>query len=290
MQEIIIRVDQDTTKRDELLQWLGRALFLNRGDQVQENVKTQVEAYILQNYGTLEQYNIGREQERQNFEMLQQQDPSAPGNGRHGWQDAPETQRNDATYEEQRVETIALVQSNISHILNEAARFQVPAEAIVGAVVWEAFENPYPGWFPRSNWRGPGKVQHETGAIADQVEQSGLLPRQPNETARRERLQDFRNAITYVAAIMRFHANVYLNVAEFNINSLYDTKEIGIFCTLYQGGNSEDRAATLRERLQSTVDPNQINTGLYSEPNLGDDMSEWVLTYLDYIEQLITTA
>ncbi|HAZ43743.1 MAG TPA: hypothetical protein DDW76_10445 [Cyanobacteria bacterium UBA11369] len=201
--------------------------------------------------------------------------------GRIGWQYSPEEKRPDRVYEEQRTEAIDMVITYMGDIMNAGDRYKIPYQSIMGAILWEALENPYPGWYSRNNWKGPGKIQYETGQIADQVERAELVPRQPDDNTRKQHLRKPKNAITYIAAIMRYHANNYLNIAGFNIDALDLITKVGIYCTLYQGGNSERRAIRLAE---------QRRTDRSAQPKMGDDMAEWVVQNLPYIEYLIAIS
>jgi hypothetical protein len=174
------------------------------------------------------------------------------------WQERP-----DPDEEAQRREAFNIVRDNRTHITAEAMNFNVAPEAIAGAIFWEALENPYHRSFSRL---GPGKV-HVTETFgkseAEKVEEEGRIAPVPKDAEERStRLHDPKTAITYIAAIMRRHADNYLKIAGVDIS-----RNVGVLCTLYQGGNSEARAQRLADRRK--LDPR-------AEPQAGDEMGPWV--------------
>jgi hypothetical protein len=178
-------------------------------------------------------------------------------------------ERVDPDIEAQRLEAFNIIRSHRSHIVAEAARFKVAPEAIAGAILWEALENPY----HRSIMRlGPGKV-HPTERFglseAQKVEAEGRVRTPADDDERDRTLHQAAGAITYIAAIMRRHADNYLHIAKVDIST-----NVGVLCTLYQGGNSEVRAGRLKEKRKT--DPN-------AQPQMGDEMGPWVERNIDTI-------
>src|SRR5262249_17993049 len=155
-------------------------------------------------------------------------------------------------------EAINIVIAERAHILGTADKFKVSAEAIAGAILWEALENPYTRTFKRL---GPGKV-HPTERIgkseAEKVEDEKRGPKPRDDDERAEVLKRPSVAVTYIGAIMRRHADNYSSIAGVDIS-----QNPGVLCTLYQGGHSEKRAQTLAEKRK--VDPK-------AGPQLGDEM------------------
>ncbi len=186
---------------------------------------------------------------------------------------APSTPRLNPDYEAQRLEAVNIVRNECSNIKGEAKGKNITSEAIAGAILWEAIENPYKRTFSRL---GPGKV-HPTELLgkseAERVEEeSRVAPPASGTEERTNRLRQPRWAITYIAAIMRRHADNYRNIAGVDISS-----NTGVLCTLYQGGNSEERARRLAERRR---DPNV-------QPMTADTMGPWVVRNIDFIRGLL---
>jgi hypothetical protein len=173
----------------------------------------------------------------------------------------------------QRLTAIRQVSDTCATISAAAKQYRVPAEAIAGAILWEALENPY----HRPFWRlGPGKVHpSESGekSEAEKVEEEKrVTPPTASTKERGARLQDPVWAIVYIAAIMRRHADNYWTIAGVDISA-----DTGILCTLYQGGHSESRAKDLAARRSK--DPS-------ARPMIGDDMAHWVLKNIDWIKSV----
>jgi hypothetical protein len=176
--------------------------------------------------------------------------------------------------ERQRRHAIALVADWRAEIHGLAARYDVSAEAIAGAVLWDALENPY-----RRPWLrlGPGKVHpRERGrkSDAERAEDAGLVPFAPRGALSRLRtLRRPDGAFTYIAAILAWHARNYETIAGVDIRS-----DPAVLCTLYQGGRSEERAARLARRRAR--DPT-------AQPRAGDQMGPWVAERRGFIRGLL---
>jgi hypothetical protein len=189
---------------------------------------------------------------------------------------APNQVRPDPDLEKQRQDAIQIVGSECAHTQMKAASLGIAPEAIAGAILWEALENPY----RRPLWRlGPGKV-HPTElsgkSEAERAEAAGLVPAARDSTERENRLQQSGWAVDYIAAIMARHRDNYKTIAGVDIS--YD---VGVLCTLYQGGHSEERAQRLAARRKS--DPN-------AQPVAADQMGPWVLQYLDWVKTAMGCA
>jgi hypothetical protein len=184
---------------------------------------------------------------------------------------SPTARRPDPRREAQRVEAIALVGKHAGLIRSVARDQGVPPEAIAGAILWEALENPYERRFVRL---GPGKVyafEFFRRSEAQRVEDEGRV--QPPARSHWQRLRRLRDpvwAIAYIAAIMRRHADVYLRIAGVDISA-----DSAVLCTLYQGGRSEPRAERLaaRRALDSSATPIPAN-----------EMGPWIWQHLSFIE------
>jgi hypothetical protein len=184
----------------------------------------------------------------------------------------PTTPRSDKDIEDQRLEAINIVRSNCLKIWATAGKYGVSAEAIAGAILWEALENPYLRSFSRL---GPGKVhpyEHIGKSEAEKVEEEKRVPASKDKEERTQRLKQADQAITYIAAIMQRHADNYKKIAGVDI-----TNNPGVLCTLYQGGKSEERAQKLAEKRKK--DPN-------AQPMPGDEMGPWVEQNMDFIKGL----
>ena len=232
----------------------------------------------------------------------------------------PTTPRKDEYREQQRVEAINLVTSRAQEIIDTGIRYEVDPRAIAGAILWEALENPYDDQPWEENYRhpglrnGPGKVHVFTYknpfklSEAEKVENEGLvrpivqtvpIPLVGNIQklrldpsiilARGERLQDPSWAIVYIAAILSRHASDYQE------QGFYIRNNPGVLCTLYQGGNSEERSdAKAKERKAADEereaiarrggDPSSIPP---VQPQPADNMGPWVVKNLSYIQALL---
>ena len=192
---------------------------------------------------------------------------------------APTTPRRNPDKEEQRNRAINIVEKYDWTIFYNARKYKVAPEAIAGAILWEALENPYDPYkrpeFTRTNI--PGKIHprsyHGEECVAEKVEDEGLVPypkiRQPVviippvgslqypalytpisrqimiSADREQRLREPATAIMYIAAIMNHHARNYERLAEYPKLQAEDydiRKDVGVLCQLYQAGRSQDTA------------------------------------------------
>ncbi|MGH2923564.1 MAG: DUF1402 family protein [Solirubrobacterales bacterium] len=186
----------------------------------------------------------------------------------------PSTTRRRRDFERQRLDAIALVRSKRELIRSLGDRYGVAPEAIAGAILWDALENPYRRRFVRL---GPGKVhplEPRGPSAAERAERSGLILSPPrNALERLRRIRDPDWAVVYVAAILAHHARNYAEIAGVRIGDAP-----GILCTLYQGGDSVGRARRLavrRRRDRSAM------------PREGDEMGPWVRRNLAFIRPLL---
>jgi Protein of unknown function (DUF1402) len=151
-----------------------------------------------------------------------------------------------------------------------AARYGIAEEAIAGAVLWDALENPYKRPFLRL---GPGKVRPSClggPSAAELAERAGLVPFSPTSSLARWRLlRRPDSAIIYISAILASHAADYREVAGVEIS-----EDPAVLCTLYQGGNSAERARRLADRRLR--DPGAM-------PRAADEMGPWVAEHIDFV-------
>lgn len=184
----------------------------------------------------------------------------------------PATPRTDPDVEAQRLESIDIVRANCMKIRFMAMKFGVAHDAIAGAILWEAIENPYHRSFSRL---GPGKV-HPTEFIgkseAQKVEDEKRVPAAADTDARQKRLAQAAWSIVYIAAIMQRHTENYKKIAGVDISD-----NIGVLCTLYQGGHSEERAKKLADRRKT--DPK-------AQPVAADSMGPWVERNIKFVSGL----
>jgi len=185
----------------------------------------------------------------------------------------PREKRADADIEAQRLEAIDIVRSHREKIFMDAASYGVPADAIAGAILWEAIENPY----HRSIFRlGPGKVHPDERfkkSEAEKVEEERRVTPATSVNERATRLRQPDWAIAYIAAIMARHAENYKKIAGFDIS-----RNSGVLCTLYQCGDSEGRAQKLADRRKT--DP-------AAQPVPGDRMAHWVARHQSFIRETL---
>ena len=195
-----------------------------------------------------------------------QRKPKQPGAGIQEF-------RLDSDEEKQRTDAIQIVTDYRDLINDEAKKHGIPPEAIAGAILWEALENPYSRSFAR---RGPGKIRSD---VAEKAEQAGFIekPDTDNENEagniRGERLGKGGWALRYAGAIMRLHAKNYMEIAHVDIS-----KDAGVLCTLFNTGDSEEKAKAFAEKLAS--DPN-------AKPQPNDTMGQWVNDHASDIKELL---
>jgi len=195
----------------------------------------------------------------------------------------PTTPRPDGDVEGQRLYAIELVQQQCRRIREVADAYGVPPEAIAGAILWEALENPRRLIPPQEPW--PGKVHvvnrdlHMTDA--ERAEIDGKIPKASGWEERTARLvlsPDW--AIRYIGAILADNVDVYRG------RNIYESRpgvplsrDIGVLLTLYEEGYGERKADDLARRRRSNP----------SEPALvGGSMGPWVLANLPWIRAQLT--
>jgi hypothetical protein len=183
--------------------------------------------------------------------------------------------------EEQRLWAWKMVKDYAEDIKNIALEFMVSPDAIVGAILWEAIENPYPlyrsilpqgvpGSIPIVNRMGiPGKIHvtqsnplNSEKTVAEKLEDEGrvaALSKPGDWKERAKRLSDPKWAIRYIGAILDRAADIYEKAADEgkkydleNKQSVRDYFNIrdqaGILGALFQGGREEERAAGFENR------------------------------------------
>jgi hypothetical protein len=173
-------------------------------------------------------------------------------------------------FERQRLAAVEHVRSHRGLIRAAAGRHDVAAEAIAGAILWDALENPYKRPFLRL---GPGKVRPSRlggPSAAESAERAGLVPFSPASTLARWRLLHRPDsAIVYIAAILARHAADYREIAGVEIGD-----DPAVLCTLYQGGRSEERAQRLAARRRR-------DSG--AMPRAADEMGPWVAEHMGFV-------
>jgi Protein of unknown function (DUF1402) len=189
---------------------------------------------------------------------------------------APTVARRHRGREAQRLETLSLVPRHAAHIRAAAKRNDLPAEAVAGVIVWDGLENPYRRTFARL---GPGHVhpfEVMRKSDARRVEDERRIEPASGALERFGRVRDPVWAIDYIAAIMGWHADVFEGVAGVRIRD-----DIGVLCTLYQGGRSDKRAAQFVRRREQ--DPSAL-------PKPGNDMGPWVLANITFVCSLLESS
>jgi hypothetical protein len=187
----------------------------------------------------------------------------------------PDEPRARRRLERQRLRALALISERRFEIHALAGRHRVCADAIAGAILWDALENPYRRPFLHL---GPGKVhpfQLARKSAARRAEEAGLVPFAPAGPVSRLRiLRRPEGALAYIAAILAYHAANYEAIAGVDIRG-----DAPVLCTLYQGGDSEVRAARLARRR--ALDPG-------ARPRAADEMGPWVASHRGFIRALLT--
>lgn len=180
-------------------------------------------------------------------------------------------------FERQRLAALEHVRSRRELIRATAVRYAIAEEAIVGAILWDAFENPYTRPFLRL---GPGKVRPSRlggPSAAERAEEAGLVPFSPaGALARWRLLHRPASAIVYIAAILACHAADYRRIAGVEIGN-----DPAVLCTLYQGGGSATRARRLAVRRLR--DPGAM-------PRAADEMGPWVAEHMDFVRAALRCA
>src|SRR6478736_3859531 len=173
-------------------------------------------------------------------------------------------------FERQRLAALEHIRLRRELVRAAAARYGIAEEAIAGAVLWDALENPYKRPLMRL---GPGKVRPSRlggPSAAELAERAGLVPFSPATALARWRLlQRPDSAIIYISAILASHAADYREIAGVEISD-----DPAVLCTLYQGGDSAERARRLADRRLR-------NPG--AMPRAADEMGPWVAEHIDFV-------
>jgi hypothetical protein len=177
-------------------------------------------------------------------------------------------------FERQRLAALDHIRASRDLIRAEAERHGVAEEAIAGAVLWDALENPYKRPLLRL---GPGKVRPRhlgRPSAAELAERARLVPFSPMSSLERWRLlRRPDTSIVYIAAILACHAADYREIAGVEIGN-----DPGVLCTLYHGGNSAERARRLAARR--CHDPGAV-------PRAADEMGPWVAEHIGFIAAVL---
>jgi Protein of unknown function (DUF1402) len=173
-------------------------------------------------------------------------------------------------FERQRLAALEHIRLRRELIRAAATRYGIAEEAIAGAVLWDALENPYKRPFLRL---GPGKVRPSRiggPSAAELAERTGFVPFSPASALARWRLlRRPDSAIIYISAILASHAADYREIAGVEIS-----EDPAVLCTLYQGGGSAERARRLADRRLR--DPGAM-------PRAADEMGPWVAEHIDFV-------
>lgn len=189
----------------------------------------------------------------------------------------PELPRRRRGAERQRLAALQMVRAHSKRIRTLAREHAVAEEAIAGAILWDALENPYLRTFLRL---GPGKIRpfRPWGpSDAERAERARLLPYRPrNGFARLQLLRRPEAAIAYTAAILALYAADYRRIAGVEIGG-----DPAVLCTLWQGGESVERARRLARRRAN--DP-------AASPRGADEMGPWVGRHAGFIRSVLDPA
>jgi hypothetical protein len=205
--------------------------------------------------------------------------PFPPGRGATLTGLPPTEPRSDPSVEVQRTGGIALVQQHCQQIVEAARQYGVPPEAIAGAILWEAIEDPA-GLAQRmgiTRGPGPGKVHYfELGkpAAAGLAEIDGKINRSSSVVDRFQRVRDPDSAIRYIGAILSDSADAYRKEAGVDIS-----QDVGVLLTLYEEGDAEQKARSLS--AARAHDPS-------ASPSPGGDMGPWVVENLPWVRGQLT--
>jgi hypothetical protein len=221
--------------------------------------------------------------ERWGFEQA-----ALPGNipgrdDRKGTGLSPTKQRANGYAERQRKHAMNMVQQCCARIVQVANQYGVPPEAIAGAILWEALENPHasePG--PLDPGPGPGKVhwyeKPGTWNAAKHAEDQGklpwALPGVPGEAeaVRKKLVTDPDGAMQYIGAILADDVDIYRNIAHVDIS-----QNVGVLLTLYEGvkDGPEKTAADLAAKREHQPS---------AQPEMANAMGPWVMANLQFVK------
>jgi hypothetical protein len=207
----------------------------------------------------------------------------APGRGKTATGLPPATRRGYFYAEAQRTEGIRLVRERCAEIVRVARRYCVPPEAIAGAILWEALENPYlvPGQAVIDPGPGPGKVHYVnndgTTTAAQQAEDDGLLPKADSPDDRYRRVVNPDWSISYIGAILKDTADRYesgtAKRGKAKRGKAIDiSTDIGVLLTFYEGVDGGPDAAAAKDDL---------SVG----PVMANDMGPWVVDHLPWVRE-----
>ena len=195
----------------------------------------------------------------------------------------PSAPRPSPSDEQQRKQAIAQVQRHCDEIVATANRWGIPPEAIAGAILWEALENPVRG---RRVWEdpgpGPGKVHcfndDLSKTVAEKAEEHGKVAKARIPEVRFARLLDPSWAIKYIGAILSDEVDIYRQPPPKG-PGVDISQNVGVLLTLYEGGNAEGRAAKLAADRKTQPD---------KQPGMGDYMGPWVVANLTWVRDQLT--
>jgi hypothetical protein len=220
--------------------------------------------------------------------------------------------RQKAYNEEQRLWAWKIVKDYAEDIKNIALEYEVTPDAIAGAILWEAIENPYPlyrsmlpqgvpGSIPIASRMGTSGKIHVTQSnplnfektVAEKLEDEkrvAALSKPGDWKERAKRLSDPKWAIRYIGAVLDRAADIYEDEAEkgkaydrtlrqperdyFNIRD-----QAGILSALYQGGREKERAEGFEQRrnrdaLLRFLTPDTEEYNKLRDPILSPKLSE----------------
>jgi hypothetical protein len=222
--------------------------------------------------------------------------------------------------EEQRLWAWKIVKDYAEQIKTTALEYMVTPDAIAGAILWEAVENPYPLWraaFPKgfggipiaSKMGIPGKI-HVTQSdprnfektVSEKVEDEGrvsALSKPGDWKERAKRLSDPTWAIRYIGAILDRSADIYEAAAEVGmkrdkevgrpIRDYYNIRDqAGVLSTLYQGGKDEERATAFEQRRDKLGELNDLRQILEAGKTLEPVQIELAQAYIKGLTQYTT--
>ena len=205
----------------------------------------------------------------QDQDLLSQNPFSNPGrySGLMPWK--PRSKNPNDNDESQRQKSITIVEESACDICEVAEQYNVPAEAIAGAILWEGIENPYPAlrswYFPEGPVGGrtniTGKIHPYEGSIAEEVEREGRVPPLVSSpsvdlvAARTYRLRHSYMAIVYIAAILDREAERFQTASRSTREQLgtlygdfYIRDQAGLLCAFYQGVDPIGAAVAMERR------------------------------------------
>lgn len=187
--------------------------------------------------------------------------------------ESPDTPRSLPFQESQRRKALYEISAYRTDIVAAAKAYNVSPTAIAGAILWEGNENSRIG---KSKIPGTIHIDVAQRFAKEKINGKYLVPaeyRNLTDGQLEAKLKQPKHAIVFIAAVMNSHADKYERIAKVNIRN-----NPGVLATLYQKGNAEASANSLRQKRKT--DPN-------AQPTANDEMGAYTNENANYLKNML---